>query len=121
MCCTVGMLPSFNTAPCICAACCTTRPCARPPAGPRRHPLRAQGNLLHPLPVPRSLQSLVASNLGKDDRRSAAAVFRRTLTLAVSAGVVRLLDACKGACFVIYWHALFISPACPVSGLSFQV
>jgi Na+-driven multidrug efflux pump len=37
----------------------------------------------HPL-----LQSLVASNLGKDDRRSAAAVFRRTLTLAVSAGVV---------------------------------
>ncbi|KAI7846376.1 hypothetical protein COHA_000087 [Chlorella ohadii] len=33
-------------------------------------------------------QSLVASNLGKDDRRSAAAVFRRTLTLAVSAGVV---------------------------------
>lgn len=36
-----------------------------------------------------ALQSLVASNLGKDDRRSAADVFRRTLTLAVSAGVVR--------------------------------
>lgn len=68
-----------------------------------------------------SLQSLVASNLGRDDRRSAAAVFRRTLTLAVSAGVVRLLDACKRACFVIYWHALFISPACPVPGLPFQV
>ncbi|KAI3426457.1 hypothetical protein D9Q98_008824 [Chlorella vulgaris] len=33
-------------------------------------------------------QSLVAFHLGKGDRRSAAAVFRRTLTVAVAAGVL---------------------------------
>jgi hypothetical protein len=37
---------------------------------------------------PASLQSLVAFHLGKGDRRAAAAVFRRTLTLAVGAGLV---------------------------------
>lgn len=42
---------------------------------------------LCPLLLP-ALQSLVAFHLGKADRRSAAAVFRRTLSLAVFAGVV---------------------------------
>jgi Na+-driven multidrug efflux pump len=42
------------------------------------------------------LQSLVAFHLGKGDRRSAAAVFRRTLSLAVFAGVV--IMGCLLAC-----------------------
>lgn len=40
-----------------------------------------------PLPPPFRTQSLVAFHLGKADRRSAAAVFRRTLSLALFAGV----------------------------------
>jgi hypothetical protein len=45
--------------------------------------------LLDPCFFPALLpQSLVAFHLGKGDRRSAAAVFRRTLTVAVAAGVL---------------------------------
>ena len=59
--------------------CCWQLPVVRAHMGKPSH-------LFHSSPA--SLQSLVAFHLGKGDRRAAAAVFRRTLTLAVGAGLV---------------------------------
>ncbi len=75
----------------ICCASLTDQCPAR--LGHRLHPALTRSQLPAPLPAPAAaplLQSLVAFHLGKADRRSAAAVFRRTLGLAVAAGVAIL-------------------------------